>query len=520
MSYKTFFNIHFLFTLLLVSPVRAELSIAGEYIVKFKSTNEINSFSEVKSLGADVTIKSTFEGSDMLLLKIGSEAALQELYSNNDLEFIEPNYVLHLTPISASLSENSAYSGALAVADNIQLRESWGIEKAADEKTKTIVAVIDTGLDREHPLFQNSNSVWENLAEVNGAAGVDDDRNGYVDDFYGWNFCSNRPDNTDDYNHGTHVAGIVLGVGQDIFAVPLEESKVKIMALKFIDASGVGSAAGAVNAIYYAVRNGAKVINNSWGGATYSRALHEAYAYAYRRGVVIVSAAGNLGSNNDLVSFYPANFETPNNIAVLATDYNDQKALYSNYGSSRVSVGAPGDEIVSANANGGFQAMTGTSMAAPFVAGLAAMIHREANQLTAYQIKNIIMETVDFIPALGDQVKSSGRINALKAVAFAKTQTDVLPVAPRYSVVPDVVKASELIPENVSCGLVKNGGKTEKTKIAFLTTLLILPVLVGWILKEMPTHKSCLQKIKLMFPDIVSYFEIGIAADLLHTKYL
>lgn len=487
MSYLRLILIQASLFLFFASSASADFSTAGEYLIKFKSLNSMSSLAMVKSLGSDITIKSTFEGSEMLHLKVGSEAALQSLYDNTELEFIEPNYVMHLDPIDVeplesfvSAEASEAYSAPSA---NTQLRESWVIEKPADLGTKTVVAVIDSGLDKNHALFQNSNSVWQNETEINGLAGVDDDRNGYIDDFNGWNFCNNRPDITDDHSHGTHVAGIVLGVGQDIFAVPVLESKVKIMALKFIDSNGAGTAAGAVKAIFYAVNNGAKVINNSWGGSAYSRALLEAYVYAYKHGVVIVSAAGNLDADNDSVPFYPANFDTPNNIAVLATDSGDRKARYSNYGSLTVSVGAPGESIVSAVPNGGFRAISGTSMAAPFVAGLAALISREATQLTAYQIKNIVMESADSVPSLAAQVKSTGRVNALKAISLAKTQINVSPLAPRYGMPSESAQSNEIIPKNVSCGLVRDSAKVGANKILLILTLLLLPVFVGRILR-------------------------------------
>lgn len=386
-----------------------------------------------------------FAESEMLHVKVESESARQALFSRTDLEFIEPNYLLSIDP-------------------------------------------VDTGLDRTHPVFKDSGSIWENQTEINGIPGKDDDRNGFVDDFYGWNFATNSPDITDEQSHGTHVAGIVLGIGQNIFALPVQESKIRIMALKFIDSSCFGSASGAISAIYYAVKKNAKVINNSWGGTSYSRALDEAYVYAYKHGVVIVSAAGNSNANNDEVPFYPANFESPNNISVMATSDNDNKAWFSNYGFARVSIAAPGVAIWSAvpdlqKSAGSFETKSGTSMAAPFVAGLAALISRESPQLTAYQIKKIIMDSVDIVPALNDKVQAGGRVNALNAIVLAQTQLGSLPYRPSYELLPADPQANFSLPTNAGCGTLKTVTRAKSQDRNAKLLLLLLPMVIAFSLR-------------------------------------
>ena len=129
-----------------------------------------------------------------------------------------------------------------------------------------VVAVIDTGLDYNHEVFVDANAVWRNTDEI-ASNGIDDDGNGYIDDIRGWNFVANNNNPMDDEDHGTHVSGIVLGISQNIFATTLAAAKIKIMPLKFLDSSGSGATSDAVEAIYYAIANGATVINASWGGA-------------------------------------------------------------------------------------------------------------------------------------------------------------------------------------------------------------------------------------------------------------
>lgn len=453
------------------AQVNGEQAVAGEYIVKFKKKSGVGAgLKVVNKLGASVAVKAVFAGSGMMHLKVDSEAAKNSLYSNPDVEFIEPNYILSVNPTEQSAlgsppepTDSYIQSGADGRA---RVTDSWSIQKPYDQGSKVIVAVIDTGLDTNHLLFKDSGALWENAAEKNGSAGVDDDGNGYVDDVYGWNFNKNNANVYDDNDHGTHVAGIVLGVGQDVVAAPVRESKVKIMALKFLDANGSGSTSAAVNAIYYAVQSGAKVINNSWGGSAYSQSLHEAYTYAHNNGVVIASAAGNSNSNNDNVSMYPANLDTPNNISVAASeDGNDNKASFSNYGISRVDVAAPGVRILSAVPGSGciapgcFQMMSGTSMAAPFVAGMAALILREAPQLSSYQVKTIVLASIDSVGSLGTKIATGGRVNVYKAITSAIAAAGTPAWNPSYS--PDFKSSRSIASEAdgaaspAGCGLVK-----------------------------------------------------------------
>ena len=363
-----------------------------------------------------------------------------------------------------------------------------------------IVAVVDTGLDKSHKLFADSNAIWTNQAELNGSPGVDDDGNGYIDDIYGYNFAANTTDNNDDNDHGTHVAGIILGIGQDVTSFPVRESKVRIMSLKFLDANGSGSTSSAVRAIYYAVNNGAKVINNSWGGSSYSQSLHEAYTYAYNHGVVIVSAAGNSNTNNDSTAMYPANLDTPNNIAVAATDDTDKRASFSNYGVGTVQVGAPGVRILSSVPGTGcidpgcFQMMSGTSMATPFVTGLAALILREAPQLSAYQVRGIILGSIDAVTGLSGKVATGGRVNVYSAITNAINSSSTASWSPSYE--PDY-KASRSPASDAGgtaspagCGLVKaiidseggggaGGAAGNAADIFLVLTVLLLPLIVA-----------------------------------------
>lgn len=353
------------------------------------------------------------------------DETVNELRNDPDVLYAEPNFYLNkATEFQAERiytrdqvnsivqsDPSSVYEGQLGT-QNIYV----GM-KASSYSYKPIVAVIDTGLDVTHPVFTESGALWVNPNEIPGN-GIDDDGNGFVDDINGWNFAYGNNQVNDDDGHGTHVAGIVLKAGMDILANPVEESKVRIMSLKFLDSNGVGTTTDAIQAIYYAVNNGATVLNNSWG-ASYSAALLDAIAYSYDHGVSFVAASGNSGTNNDSAPMYPASFSVPNIISVAATTNLDYLAYFSNYGKASVHVGSPGLNIYSTYPGGGYAPMSGTSMASPYVAGIAALMKVVAPDMNGYQIKSGMLSQVDWISQLANKVVTDGRVNVTNAVAYA-----------------------------------------------------------------------------------------------------
>lgn len=450
---------------LLVSPsIYAESdprpARVGEYIVKMRAPSSNGEsqnqkavglaqasrkgLSMVAAMGKTVRVMHEMPETGMMHIKSDNKNQIDYLKSHPDVEFVEPNYLLstgpsEVSPLATPPQSGDYYSQSYAA---VRVTDSWSLAKAYDNPTeKTIVAVIDTGIDYNHGVFKDSNGLWTNPGEI-ANNGIDDDGNGYVDDVRGWNFFGRNNYVMDDNEHGSHVAGIVLGTGMDILERPIRESRILIMPLKFLDQSGSGSTSDAILAMNYAVRMHAKVINNSWGGGSYSRALHEAYTYAYNNNVVIVSAAGNDGDNVDVYPMYPAVLDTPSNITVASTTDSDYLSSFSNYSvQGLVHVAAPGSSILSAvpakgvtcSAPGCFKYMSGTSMAAPFVAGLAALAIREAPQLTAYQIKGIILGAVDYKAGLNNRVQTAGRVNAYKSIQSAISNIQTVAWNPSYS---------------------------------------------------------------------------------------
>jgi len=293
----------------------------------------------------------------------------------------------------------------------IDAPRAWNFGTGATNGS-VIVAVIDTGIHWSHPdLLAN---MWTNTAELNGQAGADDDGNGFVDDIYGYNFFDNLGNpyySAAEDDHGTHVAGTIGGVGNNGVGVAGVNWSVAIMALKFLGPSG-GYDSDAIRAIDYAIAKGATLSNNSWGGAGFNQALFDAIGRAEAAGQLYVAAAGNSNKNNDSSSpFYPASYTNPNIISVAATDANDNRATFSNYGATSVDLGAPGVSIFSTTPNNTYSSFSGTSMASPHVAGAAALLKSQNPTWTHGQVRQRILDTVDPISALAGVTVTGGRLD-------------------------------------------------------------------------------------------------------------
>ncbi|MHC4575440.1 MAG: S8 family serine peptidase [Planctomycetota bacterium] len=298
---------------------------------------------------------------------------------------------------------------------DIDAPEAWDTNTGSSD---VIIAVVDTGVDYNHPDLQGN--MWVNEAELNGTAAFDDDGNGYVDDIYGYDFWGYDGDPKDDHGHGTHCAGIIAAEtnnGLDIAGVCWNA---RIMALKFLDWTGHGATSAAVEAFYYAVENEADIASNSWGGGDPSQTLKEAIDYAHSQGVIMVASAGNAYTDTPV---YPAAYD--NMFSVAATDSNDRKADFSSYG-DWVDVAAPGVDILSLRAEGTamgtpYDANTtiasGTSMACPHVAGACALLFSTNPTLINVDVTDILMQTVD--PVIPGVCRSGGRLNLFNAVLAA-----------------------------------------------------------------------------------------------------
>ncbi len=485
---------------------------AGEVIVKLRSTGgTATSYAFLGKAHSEksMNLKHSWNKFGMYHFAVSKgktvEQTVEELRNDPDVEYVEPNYILTKADVGMEQTYSAqqveqmvgaqAASTLMTTAD-IGLEQTWSMMSTSSVSAQSvipIVAVIDTGLDLNHPVFRDSGAIYKNMAEVNGVAGVDDDGNGYVDDVNGWNFVDNTPTMYDDDGHGTHVSGIILGVGQNIFSSPYAAAKIRIMPLKFLDANGVGSTSDAIQAIYYAVRNGATVLNNSWGGPSYSAALHEAVAYSYQYGTAFVAAAGNSASNNDSHPMYPASYDVPNIISIAATTSSDNLASFSNFGKSSVHMGSPGVFILSSIPGGGYGSSSGTSMAAPFVSGVAALMKYESPTMLGYQIKSILFAQANTVTNLTNKVYTNGRVNSTNSINYAKN-TSVDGSQPNYTL--NYQGSRELassLAEAGGCGMVaklakdgggpSNGGP-QSWSVLLLIAIMTVPMLVWQMMRE------------------------------------
>ncbi|MEG4278409.1 FG-GAP-like repeat-containing protein [Microcoleus sp. MON1_C1] len=350
------------------------------------------------------------------------------------VETVELNYLLSINSVPNDPQfdqlwglNNTGQTGGTPDAD-IDAPEAWDIQRGSKN---VVVAVIDTGVDYTHQDL--AANMWTNLREIAGND-IDDDENGYIDDVRGYDFVNNDRDPMDDKGHGTHVAGTIGAVGNNNIGVVGVSQNVSIMPLKF-NFDGLGSTSDAVRAVDYATKKGAKVINASFSGGSYSQAMFNAIGDANNKGVLFIAAAGNGPSNNDSLPSYPANYDLPNVISVAATNDVDQLSGFSNYGENTVDLGAPGGtgavfpggdkrDIRSTLPNNQYGWIPGTSQAAPHVAGAAALLLAQNPSLTVTELKNILMTTTDPLPSLQGKTVSGGRLNLRKALNQISVFTD------------------------------------------------------------------------------------------------
>ena len=349
------------------------------------------------------------------------EGALAVFQADTRVATAEANYRLMLEGIpndprfsSMYGLNNTAQTGGTQDAD-IDAPEAWNINTGT---RRTIVAVIDTGVDYNHQDL--AANMWRNTGEISGD-GVDNDGNGYVDDIYGYDFANNDADPMDDNGHGTHVSGTIGAVGNNGIGTTGVNWNTRIMALKFLAADGSGSTAGAISALNYAVRMGANLSNNSWGGGGSSSLLSQAISNAKNAGHIFVAAAGNSGLNNDATANYPSNYDFDNVVAVAATDNKDVLASFSNYGATTVDIAAPGVGILSTLPGNTYGTLSGTSMATPHVSGAISLIWDQNPTFTYQQVIAKLYSSVDKIAGLNGKVATGGRLNIGNALNGSTT---------------------------------------------------------------------------------------------------
>jgi subtilisin family serine protease len=325
---------------------------------------------------------------------------------------------------------NTGQTGGTADAD-IDAPEAWSLTRG---NGSVVIGVVDSGVDYNHPDL--AANMWRNPGEIAGD-GIDNDGNGYVDDVHGWDFFNNDNNPMDDNGHGTHVAGTIAGIGNNGTGVAGVNWNAKVLALKFLGSDGSGSLSAVVSAMNYATKLRSthginiRVLNHSWVTGGYSSTLYSAFKNAGSAGILSVAAAGNggsdqVGDNNDTMPMYPASFDLDSVVAVAATDHRDQLASFSNFGGTSVDLAAPGVSILSTVLNGGYAWYSGTSMAAPHVAGAAALAWSYSPGASYLTVRSALLKGVDVKTGLNGKAATSGRLNAYGTLM----QLPAAPVAP------------------------------------------------------------------------------------------
>jgi subtilisin family serine protease len=308
---------------------------------------------------------------------------------------------------------NTGQTGGASDTD-IDAPEAWNLTTGTAD---AVLAVIDTGVDYTHPDL--ASNMLRNTADCN-TNGIDDDNNGYIDDCFGIDTVNSDSDPMDDEGHGTHVAGIIGAVGNNTLGVTGVNWSSSMLACKFLGADGYGDTAGAIACLdYIAIMKdrGVNIVasNNSWSGGAYSQALRDAIDAQRQRGILFVAAAGNDSYDNDTLQSYPCSYYLPNIICVASTDANDKLSLFSNYGKQIVHLGAPGEGILSTvpSGFGSYDSFSGTSMATPYVTGVAGLVHALYPDSDWRSVKNLILAGGDVKSSLAKTVTE--RLNAFDA---------------------------------------------------------------------------------------------------------
>ncbi|MFA6236119.1 MAG: S8 family serine peptidase [Bacteriovorax sp.] len=479
--------------------------VPGEIIVKFKPGVNARAFllnKGISSLGLSPKREIKLSYQKLNVISVNSEKSLSNaiaaLNNNPDIEYAEPNYIYSATVMPKEYAatkkalETSPFADLnAATPDDPSFDKLWGLRntganepqgkagvEGADvnalkawDLTKgshaVKIAVIDTGVDYNHPDLKGN--VWINTAELNGKSGVDDDKNGYVDDVHGYDFANNDADPMDGHGHGTHCSGTIGAVHNNKVGVAGVMADVTIVPIKFLGDDGSGSLEAAILAIDYATQLNVDLMSNSWGGGGRSEALFEAITRASNKGIIFTAAAGNSSSNNDATPSYPASYEAPNVVSVAALTAQNDLAYFSSYGRNSVHIAAPGHNILSTVKGGGYEIMSGTSMATPHVSGVLGLLLAKEGRLPHDVMKERLTYTGVPVSALRSKTQTASRIDAYNLLTDTRpTRSGPNPNAWRTVKLPQAFESTHPYKDNANetVGHTFPGAKFIRVKVA------------------------------------------------------
>lgn len=371
------------------TPQCADSAVKNSFLVKFKS-------GEIKQLEKDKDQVSQW---------------IDDSKNQDEIEVVENNYKVSVfdNVVSLAATGDPTWGVADVNVSSVWSEGVWG--------QNTVIGIIDSGIDYDHP--QLANRLAKNYAELNGKIGVDDDSNGYIDDFLSWNFASNTSDVADHLGHGTHVAGIIAAEHTStIGSVKGIAPSATVLPISFIDSSGSGYISDAIRSIDYAISRRVNIINASWGGGGCSSILQEKINSLAANGILFISASGNAGNNIDRILEYPASLNLKNQITVGAVDSNGFITSFSNYGLINVHLLAPGSNILSTYPSSTTHALSGTSMATPFVAAATALLKSYRPSADYSLIKQALIASATNYDY---PVQSQGKLNIGAAYQWLKS---------------------------------------------------------------------------------------------------
>jgi len=365
------------FAMLLAVTVVTAITVSAqsaEYLVKYKTEQTVNKIISMQTESSGLLVQGLHRPGKLLKVDIQERSkikVLAQIYSDKNVEYVVPNFKIraYTAPVNAqALKDQYALT-------KVNAEKAW--QRAGNKGSRmTLLAVIDTGVDYKH----------KNLAS-NMVPGFD--------------FFANDNDPMDETGmqnpgHGTHCAGVIGATGFVDGGIQGISPDISVMPLRFLGADGGGDLNNAIKSIDYAIQKKVSVISASWGATVplaTAKPLVEAVERADKAGIIFVTAAANDGKNNDATDVFPANASTPNMIIVAASDKNDAKPSWSNYGKAKVSLAAPGDAIMSTLPNDSYGELSGTSMATPLVAGLVAFLKSQDPTLTGAEIRSLLQTT-------------------------------------------------------------------------------------------------------------------------------